>query len=219
MPATRTEPGTPDDGSVPSGRRRTVVIVVVAVLVVVAIVVAAVLAQRGGADAGSGPASSDGPAFPSDPSATSTPVTSQDPDDGQAAPSEAPPVALDATAEPVPGVVVSVGSLAAVDGTADGPGEVAGPAVSFTVTVDNGTDEAVSLASTVITVTSGSDLLPADPLATGTTPLPTEVARGESVTGTFVFTVPVERRDDVRITFDYLAGTPAVVFAGAAPRS
>jgi hypothetical protein len=30
--------------------------------------------------------------------------------------------------------------------------------------------------------------------------------------------VPVERREDVRITFDYLAGTPAVVFAGDVPR-
>jgi hypothetical protein len=210
---------TPDDTgaaptTVPGGRRA--VILLVAVLVVIALVVAVILASRGAGGAGSASLGSDDDATV--PAATSSPVTSQDPAEGQAPPAEAPEVDLDATAQPVPDVDVSLGGLEAVEGVADGPGEIAGPAISFTVTVENGTEAAVSLASTVVTVTSGEDLLPADQLATGSEPLPSEVPAGGTVTGTFVYTVPVERRDDVRITFDYLAGTPAVVFAGDVPR-
>lgn len=211
-------PADPDPARAASSRRsRRLTVVVVALLVVVALIVVLVLASRGRSGA-TGASPSEEPAFPSDPSATSTPVTSQDPEDGQAPPAEAIPVAIDATAEPVPGVRASIGSLAAVDGVADGPGEVAGPALSFEVTVRNDTDAAVSLASTVVTVSTGEDRLPADALTTGATALPAEVAPGASVTGTYVFTVPVDRRDDVRIAFDYLVGTPVVVFAGEGPR-
>jgi hypothetical protein len=210
---------TPDDtGSAPApatGRRRRLVILVVAALVVVAVVVAAVLASRGGADDAAAP----GAGGDADAPATSSPVTSQDPAGGQAPPAEAPAVGLDATAQPVPGVDVTIGDLRAVEGVADGPGEVAGPALSFSVTVANGTDAPVSLAAAVVTVASGADLLPADPLRTGTEPLPAEVPAGGSATATYVFTVPAERRDDVRISFDQLAGVPAVVFAGQAPRA
>jgi len=212
---------TPDHaGSAPApatGRRRRLVTLVVAALVAVALVVVAVLASRGGADdaAAPGPGGSDADA----PAATSAPVTSQDPADGQTPPAQAPAVGLDATAQPVPGVDVALGALQAVEGVADGPGEVAGPALSFTVTVVNGTDAPVSLAAAVVTVASGADLLPADPLRTGSAPLPAEVPAGGTATATYVFTVPLERRDDVRIAFDYLAGTPAVVFAGQAPRA
>jgi hypothetical protein len=212
------DPSTPDDtGSAPAtstGRRRRIVILVVAALVVVAVVVAAVLASRGGADDAAPGAGGD-----ADAPATSSPVTSQDPSGGQAPPAEAPAVGLDATAQPVPGVDVTIGDLRAVEGVADGPGEVAGPALSFSVTVANGTDAPVSLAAAVVTVASGADLLPADPLRTGTEPLPAAVPAGGSATATYVFTVPAERRDDVRISFDQLAGVPAVVFAGQAPRA
>jgi hypothetical protein len=215
MSATPADPD-PTREAATSGRRRAI-IVAVALLVVVGLVVVLVLATRSGSGS-TGASPSEEPAFPSDPSATSTPVTSQDPLEGQAPPEEAAPVAIDATAEPVPGVVTSIGDLAAIDGVADGPGEVAGPALSFEVTVRNDTDEAVSLASTVVTVSTGEDRLPADALTTGATALPAEVAAGASATGTYVFTVPVDRRDDVRIAFDYLVGTPVVVFAGEAPR-
>ncbi|RIJ51509.1 hypothetical protein DZG00_08610 [Clavibacter lycopersici] len=191
---------------------------VVAALVAVAVIISIVLVVSTGPDGDTSGTANEEPAFPSDPNATSSPVTSQDPADGQAPPEEASPVALDATAEPVPGVSASIGSLAAVDGVADGPGEVAGPAVSFTLTIENRTDAAVSLASTVVTVASGDDLLPADPLSTGSAPLPAEAAPGETVTGTYVFALPLERRDDVRIAVDYMAGTPVVVFQGPAPR-
>jgi hypothetical protein len=199
----------------PTGRRRLVLLAVAAVVVVI-LVIAAILATRGASDDADG---TRGGADAEAPAATSSPVTSQDPADGQAPPVEAPAVGLGETAQPVAGVDVSVGELQAVEGVADGPGEIAGPALSFDVTVANDTDEAVSLATTVVTVTSGADLVPADQLATGSEALPAEVPAGGSVTATYVFTVPVERRDDVRITFDYLAGTPAVVFSGQAPRA
>ncbi|CAD5991100.1 protein of unknown function [Agreia sp. COWG] len=40
---------------------------------------------------------------------------------------------------------------------------------------------------------------------------------GESATASYVFTVPAEGRDSVRITVDYLAGVPLALFTGSAP--
>ena len=215
MAATSPEPGRPDAERKPRRSRLLVAGGVAAVVVVV--VVSVVLGTRGD-DAGNPADGASSPAFPSDPSGTSTPVTSQEPSEGQTPAATAAPVPLDESAQPIEGVVASIGELSAVDGVADGPGEVAGPAVSFSVSIANETGATVDLSSAVVTVGSGEDDVPADALATGSTPLPAEVEAGGTVTGTYVFTVPVESRDTVRITFDYLTGTPAVVFTGAAPR-
>lgn len=132
---------------------------------------------------------------------------------------ELPPVPLTEEVAPVPGVVVSIGSLEAVEGEAQGPGEVGGPALRFTLSMRNDGDTPVSLTSTVVTVYSGPEQLPAvDLRGPGGVPLPEEVAPGATVTGVFIFTVPPEDRDEVRIGVDYTVGVPIVVFEGSAPR-
>ncbi|WP_051973021.1 hypothetical protein [Cryobacterium sp. MLB-32] len=150
--------------------------------------------------------------------ATDAPVSAPEGPALPAAPVEQAPVALTEAAMAVPQVVVTLGSLEAVDGLAQGPGEVAGPALRFTVTVRNGTDASVSLASTVVNVYAGLDQTPSIDLAEpGGVPLPDEVKPGQSATGTFVFAVPQESRGVVKISVDYSAGVPVVVFQGPAP--
>jgi hypothetical protein len=120
---------------------------------------------------------------------------------------------------PVPGVVVSIDNLEAVTGEAEGPGEVAGPALRFTLTLRNDGNTPVSLESTIVTVYSGPNQEPAiDLREPGGVALPGEIAAGATVTGVFIFTVPVEHRDQVKIGVDYTVGVPIVVFEGAAPR-
>lgn len=132
---------------------------------------------------------------------------------------ELPPVPLTEQVAPVPGVVVSISSLEAVEGEAQGPGEVAGPALRFTLSMRNDGDAPVSLTSTVVTVYSGPEQTPAvDLRGPGGVPLPEEVGPGATVTGVFVFTVPPEERDQVKIGVDYTVGVPIVVFEGSAPR-
>lgn len=129
------------------------------------------------------------------------------------------PVALTDSAAAVPGIIFSVGTLEAVDGAARGPGEVGGPSLRFTVTVRNDTSAAVSLTSTVVNLFFGADQSPATELsASGGAPFAEAVAPGATEQGTFVFTVPTDQRDQVRIAVDYSAGVPIVLFEGTAPR-
>ena len=152
------------------------------------------------------------PEAPAEPPAAETPV--------EPAPlPELPAVPLTEEVAPVPGVVVSIDSLEAVEGEAQGPGEVGGPALRFTLTMRNDGDAPVSLESTVVNVYSGPDQAPAvDLRGPGGIPLPAEVAAGATVTGVFIFMVPTEHRDQVRIGVDYTVGIPIVVFEGAGPR-
>jgi hypothetical protein len=129
-----------------------------------------------------------------------------------------PPVPLAEPAEVVPGVVFSISDLEAVDGTARGPGEVAGPSLRFAVSVRNDTSVVVSLSSTVVNFYFGADQTPATELAApGGVALPDEIAAGGTARGVFVFNVPDDGRDLVQIAVDYSAGVPIVLFEGPAP--
>jgi hypothetical protein len=129
------------------------------------------------------------------------------------------PVPLTDSVAAVPGVVFSIGTLEAISGVARGPGEVGGPALRFTVTVRNDTQDAVSLTSTVVNLFYGAEQSPATELTgSGGAAFGASVAPGSVQQGTFVFTVPSDERDQVRIAVDYSVGVPIVLFEGAAPR-
>lgn len=116
------------------------------------------------------------------------------------------------------GVSATITEMAAVQGIAEGIGEVAGPALRFKVTVLNDTAEALALDGAVVDVSYGDDEQPASQLS-GPDPaaFPASVAPGESGVGVFIFAVPLEARDKVRIHFNLEAETPIATFAGTAP--
>jgi hypothetical protein len=115
-------------------------------------------------------------------------------------------------------VVVRVTALEAVEGTAQGPGEVGGPALRATVQIENRTAETLPLISTVVNLTFGPDNTPAIGLSgPGAASFPQEVAAGQTATGVFVFNVPVDQRDLVRVWVDYRLEVPVVVFEGPGP--
>jgi hypothetical protein len=126
---------------------------------------------------------------------------------------------LDEAAEVIPGVTFSIAGLESVEGEAEGRGQVAGPAIRFRIDVDNTTSEAVQLGTTVVNVFMGSAQRPAQELSgPGAEPFPAEVAPGGAASGVFVFSVPLEERDQVAISVDFAVGVPVAVFEGAAPR-
>ncbi|MGO4689580.1 hypothetical protein [Glaciibacter sp. 2TAF33] len=134
-------------------------------------------------------------------------------------PPELPPVAFTKPVAPVTGLVFSLSALEAVQGVARGPGEVAGPALRFALTIRNDTAATVSLESTVVNLYFGADQNPATDLQEpGGVPLPPEVASGTSATAVLIFAVPAAERDKVKIAVDYSVGVPIVVFEGRAPR-
>lgn len=195
-----------------------VIVVVVAVIVAVAVGAGGAASSNGsaldansqGTDAGGTPLPVDGAGAP----VVAGPTV--DPSD-PAQPVEQSPVPLTAPAVVTDGLTVALSQIASVDGVANGVGEVGGPSLKFTVTATNTGSETVSLQTSVVGLTYGTNQTPAIELQSAGIPLPAEVAPGQSVTGTFVFVVPTELRDDVRITLDYRAGTPVAVFEGPAP--
>ncbi|NEM89978.1 hypothetical protein [Galbitalea soli] len=131
----------------------------------------------------------------------------------------APPVAITARPHPVTGLTVHITKMRAVDGTAQGPGEVAGAAVQVTLAVANGTAKTISLASTIVNAYYGAANTPASPLSgPGAVPLAASVKAGATITAVYVFSVPVDSRAEFSVTFDYSAKVPVIVLRGPAPK-
>lgn len=128
-----------------------------------------------------------------------------------------PAVALDAPAQVGNGIVVTVSSVEAIEGAAEGPGNVAGPALRVTIRITNGTDEAVSLDGVAVTMAYGTEGTPASPLDDASRrPFAGSVAPGEEADGTYVFTVPADARGTVTIEVGYQPGAPRLLFTGPA---
>lgn len=206
------EQQTPSSSTPDARRRRRVVVISVLAAVVVVVVAVVIVFAVNSNRVGTGD-------VVNPPAITGTPTPSPIITDPAEALPQRDPVVGDVPVEIVSGVTVSLGELEAVDGEANAPGETAGPAVRFTVTVENGTDASIDLSTVVVTAYSGADRVPAEPLTEpGAVPFESEVAARETATATFVYTVPVEQRDDVTIIVDYQAGVPAAVFQVVAPR-
>lgn len=126
---------------------------------------------------------------------------------------------LEAPAVIASDLVADVVRMTAVKGLASAPGEVAGPAVRFTIRISNRTGRSISLANTVVSAYYGPKAVPAIPLEEpGGRPFPTSVGNGKSASGSFVFGIPTAQRDQVTVSVDTSVRNPVVAFKGAAPR-
>jgi hypothetical protein len=205
---------------VPGGSRKAALLRwIVGAAVIAAVAIPLTIANMSASQtAGARPAGPAAGAAPALHGATPPPVTKQ-PAAEPAPPVALPPVALTKKVAPVPGVVFSISPLEAVEGIAQGPGEIAGPALRFTLAVRNDTAKPVSLALAVVNVYAGTERAPATELRKpGGVPLPGRVASGATATGVFVFSVPDDLRDQVQVAVDFAVGAPIVVFQGTAPR-
>lgn len=215
--------------------RWAVVAVAVLVVLVTGGVVWAAVAESGTADAGptstAAPSASrsagDDPADPATPVETPTAPAPGEPGGGATddvdpaapyAPVTEPAVALDQPASFATGVTAELTKVESVDGEAQGPGEVAGPAVRVTVRLTNGTAAAVPLTQAVVNVYAGQDLAPGEPLSgPGGKPFTGTLQPGATATGVYVFNVPADQRDRLQVTVSYDPTVTTVLFEGAGP--
>jgi hypothetical protein len=177
----------------------------------IAVAVFAALGPTPGLSApGASPTASRSPS----PSPSSTaPVAT--PTESPAVPEEKPPTAIDRPAPITPGLTAEISRVEAVDGTARGPGEVAGPSLRVTVTIENSTAADASLNATVVSAYYGADRTPAPELREpGGSPLPAVVGAGKTVTGVYIFTVPEDQRNNVTLMVDYSVDVAPLVFQG-----
>lgn len=161
------------------------------------------------------------PSSAAEPSASVPPPLDGDPAVSAGDPAELPPslaaVALDDSATVGDGVTGALESVEAVDGTATGPGNVAGPALRVTVRLENGTAEPVALDGAVVTLDHGADRTPASPLDDpAAAPFAGVLQPGDSAVGVYVFTVAEDARESVTVSVGYRPGAPYLVFTGAA---
>jgi len=136
------------------------------------------------------------------------------PTDGPAVPDVTPleitePGAIDAD------LTAHISRVEEVEGTARGPGEVAGSALRVTVTVTNNSPEEVSLRTAVVSGYFGADRTPAPELREpGGRPLSATVGANTAVDGVYVFVVPEGQRNNVTIMVDYSVDVVPLVFQG-----
>lgn len=126
------------------------------------------------------------------------------------------PVPLDKVVTVEPGLDVKVSNFAAVDGVAQGVGEIAGPSIQFTVVVVNNSGKALQSNNIAVTVEYGTDKSPAVQLSgPGTAAFPAVIADKQTATAAFVFNVPLDQRQQVRILTSLNASSPIAAFEGA----
>jgi hypothetical protein len=218
-----------------SSRRATAIIIGVLVLVIAAVIGIALLASGAGVRAAGTQAPSAAGTVPiatatpplvtaTAAASTETPTPASSPTKSAAAPTPQPtktatiskPTAVPIKKE----LTATVVKMEAVTGTAEGPGEIGGPSVRFTIRIANTTGKPFLLSNTVVNAYYGTDATPAVQLhQPGGRDFPASVQNGASATGVFIFNLPTSARGDVRVTVDTSVRNPVVAFQGTAPRS
>jgi hypothetical protein len=208
------------DGSVQGTRRKTWLWVALAAVVAIVIAIVVYFAVTAGSSNGAMPttspspsasASSSAPADGTDPSTQPTP----DPSATPGTMPELAPVAPDEPSDNGEGLVAEITAMKAVQGEAVQAGEIAGPAVQFTLRLTNDTDAAIDLGLIAVNAYIGEALTPAGGLVKpGAAPFEGTLAVGDSTDGVYVYSIPEDQRGDVTLTLDYRAGQPAFVFRG-----
>lgn len=121
---------------------------------------------------------------------------------------------LTAPATPMNGLSARVSKVEAITAKAQGPGEVSGPAVAVTITLENTGSQPfdTSLLSVNLTDSKGlpGDGMIASPAAWIKQPVPA----GGKVTGVYVFSVPKANRHPITISLSVNPGLPTVNFSG-----
>lgn len=126
-----------------------------------------------------------------------------------------PPVGLDETGDFGTGLTVRLTGVEPVQGVARAPGEIAGPALEVTVRATNDSTRPISLDGVIVFLSYGEDRTPATDFGHGSAPLQGDLAAGSSASGTYVFAVPEDQRDDVRVEISYTGEAPTVAFEGS----
>lgn len=111
------------------------------------------------------------------------------------------------------GLSVQVVSTARVVVQPQGPGEVAGDGVRFSVKLTNNTDSEIKLDNVVVNAFYGANKTPASPNPSSDTPFTGSLAKGATAEAAYVFLIP-KGSGPVEMQFSYSTTQPVAVFVG-----
>ena len=123
-------------------------------------------------------------------------------------------VPLDEPAELDSGLSLRLRDITPVTAAAQVPGEVGGPALKVTIEARNRTAKAIAVDRLVVFVTYGKDRTPASALSKGAKPLAGSVRSRASRDGSYIFTVPRDERELVRVEVSSSGKAATVAFEG-----
>ncbi|MET1006927.1 MAG: hypothetical protein ABWX96_15375 [Propionibacteriaceae bacterium] len=127
-----------------------------------------------------------------------------------------PPVKLDKPSNTGSGVTVRITKIKSISSKAQLPGEVAGPAVSLTVTVKNDSAKTLDIGTVVVSLIDSSGAPGNEMTAKPADPLRGTVKSGGTATGVYVFTVDKDKRNPVSVNITLAGAAPVLVFKGDA---
>lgn len=122
--------------------------------------------------------------------------------------------ALNETAEIAAGVRVAITKVESITAEAQGPGEVAGPAVAVGVQIINDTAEPLDASVVQVNLTDSAGLPGAGMSGPPAQWFQGTLAAGQRAEGVYVFTVPEANRRPVRVEVLLTATLPVAVFTG-----
>lgn len=122
---------------------------------------------------------------------------------------------LGETAELDGGVNVTISEVEALDVKANTPGEIAGPAVALTLTIENASDEAIDLSTAMVSVTGAKGTYGQATTSDPYSPFKGTLSPGDEASGVYVFRLPADERSSLEATVEYVAGAPIALFAGS----
>jgi hypothetical protein len=131
-------------------------------------------------------------------SATVTPAP-LDTESPSVAISEAPPVKAGKAAALTEGIKVTIGPIRSIKVAANGPGEIAGDAVTVPIQVQNSSGKAFNLDGFALNATYGKKT-PASPTSSGPAdPLSGSLKSGSTAKGVYVFSAPHSKASNLRV--------------------
>lgn len=117
-------------------------------------------------------------------------------------------------------VTANIVDVKAVDGVAKGKGQIAGASIQVQVQLKNKTAQSISTSEVSVSAEYGDAAWPAERLSgPGQVLFPETIPSSQTASAVFVFAVPDDQRQSVRIFVSYQASSPIAVFSGAAPQS
>jgi hypothetical protein len=124
-----------------------------------------------------------------------------------------PSVPIDETVTTPEGVVIDITSVKRVEVVGKLAGEVSGPGYEVVVVVTNRTASSLDVGTTEVNVSVGPDAQPMSGVSSASSPMTGVIAKGQTATGTFVFSAPAAP-SVVVVSVSVVPGTPPAVFAG-----